>query len=71
MRNWKNWIKCARIRSLKTFAQTLVALLPASATITAVDWKVTLGTAALAALASICTSLAGIPEENIDNIDHI
>ena len=65
MRNWKAWFKFAGIRALKTFCQTIVAMLPAAVTITAVDWKAVLGTAALAAVASICTSLAGIPEENL------
>ncbi len=63
VRNWGNWFKCAGIRAVKTFAQTVVALLPASAMISEVDWKVVAGTAALAAVASLCTSLAGIPEE--------
>jgi hypothetical protein len=66
MREWKKWFKCAGIRAGKTFAQTIVALLPASAMITEVDWKVVLGTAALAAVASLCTSLAGIPEESLE-----
>ena len=66
MREWKKRFKCAGIRAGKTFAQTIVALLPASAMITEVDWKVVLGTAALAAVASLCTSLAGIPEESLE-----
>lgn len=63
MRNWKMWAKAAGIRAIKTTAQTAVALLPASATISAVDWKVVAGTAALAGVASLLTSLAGLPEE--------
>ena len=62
MKKWKTWIKAAGIRAAKTMAQTAVALLPASATISAVDWKVVGGTAALAGVASILTSLAGLPE---------
>ena len=62
MKKWKTWIKAASIRAAKTMAQTAVALLPASATISAVDWKVVVGTAALAGVASILTSLAGLPE---------
>ena len=58
----KRWIKAAGIRAAKTMAQTAVAMLPAAATITAVDWPVVLGTAALAGVASILTSLAGLPE---------
>ena len=64
MRDWKKWMRAAVIRAVKTFAQSAVALLPAAATITAVDWKVVAGTAALAAVGSLLTSLAGLPEEN-------
>lgn len=60
--NTKKWLKAAVIRAVKTFAQTAVALIPAAAMITAVDWKTVLGTAALAAVASMFTSVAGIPE---------
>jgi hypothetical protein len=60
--NTKKWLKAAAIRAVKTFAQTAVALIPAAAMITAVDWKTVLGTAALAAVASMFTSVAGIPE---------
>ena len=63
MRDWKKWLKLAGIRAIKTVAQTAVALLPAAASITAVDWKVVAGTAALAGVSSLLTSLAGIPEE--------
>lgn len=62
MRDWKLWIKAAGIRAIKTAAQTFVALLPAQASISEVSWGVVLGTAALAAVASLATSLAGLPE---------
>ena len=58
----KLWLKAAGTRPMKTMAQTAVALLPAAATINAVDWGVVLGTAALAGVASLLTSLAGLPE---------
>lgn len=67
MRDWKKWIKAAGIRAIKTVCQTAVALIPASAMITQVDWKVVLGTSALSGVVSILTSLAGIPEENLDD----
>lgn len=60
--NTKKWLKAAAIRAVKTFAQTAVALIPAAAMITAVDWKTVMGTAALAAVASMLTSVAGLPE---------
>ena len=62
MKNFKVWAKAAAIRAAKTMAQTAVALIPASATIAAVDWRVVAGTAALAGVTSILTSLAGLPE---------
>lgn len=58
----KKWLKAAGIRAVKTMAQTAVALLPVAATITQVDWLTVIGTAALAGVASVITSLAGLPE---------
>lgn len=58
----KNWAKCAGIRAIKTIAQTAVALIPAGITISAVDWKVVLGTSLLAGVCSLLTSVAGLPE---------
>lgn len=56
------WLKAAGIRAVKTMAQTAAAMLPAAATISAVDWTTVLGTAALAGIASLLTSAAGLPE---------
>ena len=64
----KRWLKAAGARSVKTMAQSALALLPASAMITAVDWKVVIGTAALAGVASMLTSVAGLPELDDKNI---
>lgn len=65
------WLKAAAIRAIKTMAQTAVAMLPAAATIQEVDWLVVAGTAALAAIASLLTSLAGLPELKDANGDGI
>ena len=61
-RNWKQWAQAAGVRAVKTMAQSAVAMLPAAATITAVDWKVVIGTAALAGVVSVLTSIKGLPE---------
>lgn len=58
----KKWIEAAGIRALKTIAQTAAAMIPAAVTITAVDWATVAGTAALAGVLSILTSVAGLPE---------
>lgn len=58
----KKWLKAAGTRAVKTVAQTAVALLPAAAAIQQVDWLTVIGTALLAGVASLLTSLAGLPE---------
>lgn len=59
---WIKWGKAAARRALKTAAQTFVATIGTTATIGAVDWKLVCSTSALAAILSIGTSLAGLPE---------
>ncbi len=58
----KQWLKAAGIRAVKTVAQTAVAMIPAAVTIGAVDWVTVIGTAALAGVVSMLTSIAGLPE---------
>lgn len=58
------WAKAAGIRAVKTTAQAAVALLPAATTLSQVDWGTVAGTAMLAGVISILTSVAGIPETN-------
>lgn len=58
----KKWLKCAGVRAVKTAAQTAVALIPAAVSINAVDWATVIGTAALAGVVSLLTSIAGLPE---------
>lgn len=64
--NSSKWFKAAGIRAIKTFAQSCIATIPAAISIEQVDWKVVLGTAALAAVVSLLTSVAGIPEVDAD-----
>ncbi|AIC92169.1 hypothetical protein BINDI_0903 [Bifidobacterium [indicum] DSM 20214 = LMG 11587] len=57
------WSKAATVRAAKTAAQAAVAAVPVSAaTIGTVDWPLVSGTAALAAVMSLLTSIAGLPE---------
>jgi len=58
-----DWIKAALVRAIKTAAQTAVALIGTNAIgITGVDWVAVASAAALAAVVSLLTSVAGIPE---------
>ena len=57
------WIKAAGIRSIKTMAQTAVALIGTNAIgITEVDWLAVGSASLLAGIVSILTSVAGLPE---------
>lgn len=58
----KNWIKCAAIRSGKTFAQVAVSMLTVGQAVLDVNWINVLSVSAVAAVISILTSVAGLPE---------
>ena len=62
MRDWKEWIKYAGIRALKTVAQTAIATIGTSAVMSEVNWVMVGSSALLAGILSLLTSLAGIPE---------
>ncbi|MDO4362507.1 MAG: holin [Eubacteriales bacterium] len=62
-RCWKDWIKKAGIRALKTVAQTAVATIGTTAVMSEVDWLMVGSASLLAGVLSLLTSLAGIPEE--------
>ncbi len=62
-RCWKDWIRKAGIRALKTVAQTAVAAIGTSVVISEINWMLVGSTSLLAGALSLLTSLAGIPEE--------
>ena len=58
-----SWIKAAGIRAVKTFAQTAVGMLSGEMVgLMEVDWIALLSVSAVAALTSLLTSVAGLPE---------
>ena len=60
--NFKNWLKCAGIRAIKTVAQTAVATIGTSVAIGDVNWIMVISASGLAGILSILTSVAGLPE---------
>ena len=61
--NWKEWLRAALIRAVKTMAQTAVALIGTNAIgVTEVNWFAVGSAAVLAGIVSILTSVAGLPE---------
>lgn len=60
--NTRKWMVNAGIRAVKTMAQTAVAVMGTSTVLSAIDWRMVLSSAIVAAIVSILTSVAGIPE---------
>ena len=60
--NFKLWIKAALVRSVKTIAQTAVALIGVGTVMSDIDWIMVGSASLLAGILSILTSVAGLPE---------
>lgn len=60
--NFKQWLKAAGIRAIKTVAQTAVATIGTSAVLGDVNWVMVASASALAGVLSLLTSVAGLPE---------
>ncbi len=60
--NTIGWIKAAAIRAVKTFAQTALSLLTVGQAFHEVSWINVVSVSGVAALISILTSIAGLPE---------
>lgn len=60
--NWKEWLKAALIRAVKTFAQTFAGGLAVGAAVSEVQWLRVLSVSGVAFVLSMMTSLAGLPE---------
>ena len=58
----KEWWKAAGIRAIKTAAQTAVATIGVSATMSDVNWIMVGSASVLAGILSLLTSIAGLPE---------
>ena len=56
------WWKAAGIRAVKTIAQTMAATIGTSAVLSQIDWKMVVSSGVVAGILSLLTSLAGLPE---------
>jgi hypothetical protein len=70
MKNWKNWIKAAGVRAVKTVAQTAVATIGTAAVLGDVNWVMVASASVLAGVLSMLTSVAGLPEVTEEEADN-
>jgi hypothetical protein len=67
----KKWLKAAGTRAVKTFAQTAVSMLTVGQALMEVDWIGVASISATAALISLLTSVAGLPEVQEEETEDI
>ena len=66
---YKDWIKAAGIRAIKTVCQTAASMLTVGQAFIDVNWKNVLSVSLVAGCISILTSVAGLPEVKINEIN--
>ena len=59
---FKDWIKAAGVRALKTVAQTAAATIGTSVAMAEVNWVMVASASVLAGVLSLLMSIAGLPE---------
>lgn len=59
---WKEWVKKAGIRAIKTICQTAIATIGTATLFEEVNWLMILSASGLAGVLSLLTSVAGLPE---------
>ena len=62
--HFKEWIKAASIRAIKTVAQAAIATIGSAAILGEVNWVLVASASTLAGILSLLTSIAGLPEVN-------
>lgn len=58
----KKWWKASLTRAVRTFAQVAVSMLTVGQAVIDVNWTNVLSVSAVAAIYSVLTSIAGLPE---------
>lgn len=67
--DFKEWIKAAGIRAIKTVAQTALGLMSSAVILGDVDWVLVLSASAMAGIYSLLTSVVGLPELDKKHIE--
>ena len=63
MKNWKNWLKAALIRAVRTFAESALAYIGTGALVLGdVNWLGVLSAGAFGFVTALLIALTGLPE---------
>ena len=63
MSNFKEWLKAALVRALRTFAESMLAYVGTGAVVLGdVNWQAALSAGAFGAVTALLLALAGLPE---------
>ncbi len=68
MRDWKEWVKAAGIRAVKTMAQAACSFITVGMTVSEINWEYVASVTVVAGVYSIVTSLVGLPEVTTYNL---
>ena len=66
LKNFKQWLKCATVRAVKTIAQTAVSTIGVTAMMNEVNWVAVVSASLLSGILSMLTSISGLPEVKED-----
>lgn len=58
----QKWLKASSVRAVKTMAQTALGMLTVGAAVSEINWGYIASVSVVSGVASILTSIAGIPE---------
>ena len=63
MKNWKNWLKAALVRAVRTFAEAALAYIGTGALVLGdVNWLAVLSAGAFGFVTALLIALTGLPE---------
>lgn len=63
MFDWRDWLRCAGIRAIRTFAESMLAFIGTGALVLGdVNWIAAISAGALGAVIALLMALAGLPE---------
>lgn len=63
---WKKWLKAAGVRTVKTMAETFVAMVSTAVIISDVNWQYVASATLLSGIITVATCVKGLPEVSME-----